>query len=80
MIKKKIPIIPDCYKELKDDAILNGRDVANMFGYKTAKSLTDAYQRGNIPKPDKSFHCSMRLYAKKNNFWTLGTIRKWGNE
>ncbi len=55
-------------------------DECEMFGYKTAESLTNAHQRGNIPKPDKSVHCNMRQNSNKTNFWTLGTIRKWGNE
>jgi len=79
-ITKKTPVIPEAYKELKDSALLNSRDIAKIFGYKEIEQITQAYQKGNIPNPDKSVHCSMRPNSKKNNFWTLGTIRKWGKE
>lgn len=79
-ITKKTPVIPEAYKELKDSALLNSRDIAKIFGYKGNRPITMAYQRGNIPKPSKSIKCGIRIKAKEHNFWTLGTIRKWGEK
>lgn len=79
-ITKKIPVIPEAYKELNDSTLLNSRDVAKMFGYKNINTLATSYQRGNIPKPDKSLNSNIRDCPNKNSYWTLGTIRKWGKE
>ncbi len=79
-ITKKTPVIPEAYKELKDSALLNSRDIAKIFGYKEIGQITQAYKKGSIPKPSKSIKCGIVINKSEYNFWTLGTIRKWGNE
>jgi len=74
---KQKPKIPEYFKDLPDDANLNSRDVAKIFGYKNSSSITLAYQRGIIPKPDASLNSKMRNYPNKNNIWKLSTIREW---
>ena len=77
---KKIPVIPDCYKDLPDNTLMNSREVSKMFMCHGTCVPNVEYERGVIPKPDKYIRCSMSSFQKKRSFWKLGTIRKWKND
>ena len=74
---KKIPVIPECYKDLPDSTLMNSRDVAEMFGCRQY-AVTQEYQEGRIPEPDLRLGCGMRDNTIRRIFWKLGTIRGWG--
>lgn len=67
--------VPDYFKDLPDDANLNSRDVAAIFGYAKTKNLTDAYQHGRIPEPD--FRLPPKLGKSPHIMWKVKTIREW---
>ncbi len=78
---KKIPVIPECYKDLHDNTLMNSRDVCKMFGYKESiNNLTRNYKNGYLPYPDITKVCRIRPHSSPKNFWKLGTIRKWEND
>ena len=75
---KKIPIIPECYKDLPDSTNLNSKEVGKIFRYKNHKNVLSYCGEGSIPKPD-----SMLMNGVMNTrkyYWKLGTIRKWKND
>lgn len=82
---KKPLKIPKYFKDLPDDANLNSRDVAEMFGYKTVNALHAAVLRGSKPKPNVHFQCgSVRTVNIKEGtvgthhvFWTVGYIKEY---
>ncbi len=43
---KKIPIIPEYYKDLPNTANLNSKEVAEIFNYPYTESLGYAYKHG----------------------------------
>lgn len=47
----KKPIIPDWFCVLRDDSLLNSRDVAAIFGYCSIEVLSRAVCLGAFPKP-----------------------------
>lgn len=47
----KRPIIPDWFCVLRDDSLLNSRDVAAIFGYSSTESFSKAISLGSFPKP-----------------------------
>jgi len=71
---KHKPKIPEYFKDLPDDAILNSSDVAKIFGY---KNTAQAYKDGKIPKPDEKKYSSTRDSFLPRNFWKVKTIREW---
>ena len=77
---KKIPVIPDCYKDLPDNTLMNSREVSLIFMCHATTVPHVEYKRGVIPKPDKYISCSMASGQKRRAFWKLGTIRKWKND
>jgi len=77
---KKIPVIPDCYKDLPDNTLMNSRDVAKMFNYKSYKGLHVSVKDGCIPSPDIKRGTDSRNGSIVLKFWKLGTIRKWKND
>lgn len=82
---KKPLKVPEYFKDLPDDANLNSRDVAEIFGFKLIKSVTQAYVDGRIPHPDKIMKCGSeyRAYERVEGhghvrlFWKVKTIREW---
>lgn len=70
------PKIPDYFKDLPENAFLNTRDVAAIFGYKT-NHITQHYKSGRIPYPDTHHHCGNRPKSQQRIFWTVKTIREW---
>lgn len=70
------PKVPEYFKDLPDNAFLNSRDVAAIFGYKTYH-ITQHYKMGRIPAPDNSYYCSNMHHSKQRIFWTVKTIRDW---
>lgn len=80
---KKIPVIPDCYKDLPDKTYLSSKEVAKMFNYANANSLTSSKNENVIPKHDCALvsKCSASGCGTKfSYYWKLGTIRKWKND
>ena len=81
---KKIPIIPECYKDLPDNTNLSSKEVAKMFGYKNQICLSAAEKRHLIPARDKELFtdcaASSTVMLKMSKYWKLGTIRKWKND
>jgi len=75
---KKIPVIPDCYKDLPDKTLMNSRDVAEMFDYKNNHNILSYCEEGKLPKPDSVIKC--RIRNSNRYHWKLGTIRKWKND
>ena len=70
------PKVPEYFKDLPDNAFLNSRDVAAIFGYKT-NHITQHYKMGRIPAPDTSQSSSHRPRSLQRIFWTVKTIRDW---
>lgn len=80
---KKIPVIPECYKDLPDRTILNSKEVAKMFGYKSRLSIHEAEESKLIPEHESEgfTDCNRSPTGlKKAKYWKLGTIRKWKND
>jgi len=78
---KKIPVIPECYKDLPDGTYVNSKEVAKMFGYKNPICLSNAEKNGIVPKRDRErvFDCSNSTSGTAmSKYWKLGTIRRWG--
>ena len=79
---KKIIKVPEYFKDLPDDANLNSRDVADIFGY-AHTSINKAIDRGKIPKHDIENKCgSIQAFSKvkhgtRHVFWKVKTIREW---
>ncbi len=72
---KKPLKVPDYFKDLPDDANLNSRDVAEIFGFKLIKSVTQAYVDGRIPHPD--YRLPVRYGKRPTIMWKVKTIREW---
>ncbi len=77
---KKIPVIPECYKDLPDNTLMNSRDVCKMFGYRSVTALFISAKNGVIPPEDIKRKSSFRSSYVDINYWKLGTIRKWKND
>jgi len=77
---KKIPVIPNCYKDLPDRTKIGCKEVAGMFGYKNYQAATHCFKAGSIPAPDETVVYTKGGCKKKTNVWHLGTIRKWKND
>jgi len=83
---KKPLKIPEYFKDLSDNANLNSRDVAEIFGYKM-KAIHEAISRGRVPMPDKHMRCGSeyKCFVRTENpdlgsvrvFWKVKTIREW---
>lgn len=74
-MSKKPLKVPEYFKDLPDDAKINSRDVALVFGYKSAKTITQAYQKKRIPEPDFKEHSKISGHALL--YWKVKTIREW---
>lgn len=62
----KRPIIPDWFCVLRDDSLLNSRDVAAIFGYCSIEVLSKAVCLGAFPKPTNKEKKPIRKTAP---FW-----------
>lgn len=74
---KKIPNIPDAFKDLPDNAKISIKEISALFGLKNTNNISYYCASGNIPDPDVSLNNVMSGYKVKRRFWKLGTIRKW---
>ena len=83
-MSKKPLKVPEYFKDLPDDANLNSRDVAAIFGLKRVSSIWHPLTYGiNVPCADIGFKCgSVNAFSKhqhgtKHVFWKVKTIREW---
>jgi len=80
---KKPLKIPEYFKDLPDNANLNSRDVAEIFGVKHMARFYEGITNGTIPKNDEAYKCgsvnafSRERHGTKHVFWKVKTIREW---
>lgn len=74
---KKIPNIPDAFKDLPDNVKISSKEILSIFGLKNTDNIVYHCGAGNIPDPDVHIDNIMSGYKVKRKFWKLGTIRKW---
>lgn len=70
-----VPVVPKWLDVLKDDSLLNSRDLAALFGYKHVNSFDGMVCAGRFPAPD----CTVRSMAPgrtAKNMWYKKTILK----
>lgn len=77
---KKIPIIPECYKDLPDSTNLNSKEVGKIFRYKNHKNVLSYCAAGSIPQPYRIIRHGVGVHNINKYYWKLGTIRKWKND
>ncbi len=76
----KKPIIPDWFCVLRDDSLLNSRDVAAIFGYSSIEGFSKAISLGSFPKPtnkEKKPRRATYPFSTRNNnrlSWTKKEI------
>lgn len=86
-MKLHTPKEPAWLKEVAQDSFLRMHDLAVIFGYKSDTYVSDAYRKGNLPKPDSFLKRHYNFAAKRNRnidhpdtqafpMWKVSTIRK----
>ena len=71
--KPYAPVEPEWMKVLAPNSFLQTKDVAAVFGYKTARVVIDAVEHGRLPKPDSQFAGPTGVIR---SYWKASTIRK----
>lgn len=83
MMTKRTPAVPAYFKDLPDNANLNSRDVAAIFGYSQLSNMLTDMRDGKIPHHELALKCgSVNAFSKKQHgirhvFWKVKTIREW---
>ena len=67
-------VIPEYFKYMPDDALLNSKEAAEVFGYKNANALHGAVHDGCFPKPDVQEYGFSTFQNRLRNKWKKSTI------
>ena len=70
---RKVPDL-SAYEGLPDRTLLNRRDVATIFKYKSDVSLFKAVKEGRVPENETEFKGFLGMTVF---YWTLGSLRRW---
>jgi hypothetical protein len=85
----KTPDVPTWLSILRDESLLNSRDVAQIFGYATADNLVAAITKGAFPSPAKnlmhkqsscdrnfftSYSAKKRTANSRRHYWTKAEV------
>ena len=76
-MSKKPLKVPDYFKDLPDDALLNAREVADIFGYKLPVCKKHQIDPGHIPMYDDKKVLHMNGHVVSRLYWKVKTIREW---
>lgn len=81
---KKVIKVPEYFKDLPDNANLNSRDVAAIFGYSQVNNMLTDMRSGRVPKHEVSMKCGSINHTApsgtrgtKHVFWKVKTVREW---
>lgn len=67
----KFLIAPKWFMELKDDDLLNSKQVMEMFLFPDSTSIRGLIDRGAVPYPDSS----ERVGKKSLHYWRVGYLK-----
>lgn len=67
---KQLKELPEWFLNMSEDAFLNAKDVALLFGYKTASSINALIYQGSFSKPDRT----VKANKGYRNLWSKKTI------
>ena len=75
---KKTIKVPEYFKDLPDDARLNAKEVAEIFGYKSPVNMKDQIKPGFVPMYDNAqSYRTVKGGIYSRYFWKVKTIREW---
>ena len=77
----KIPVIPGYIKALPDDALLNSKEVAEIYGVSTCSVNNKAYiEQGLLPAPfvkNKEMAARIKFgFSAKKNYWRVIDVKR----
>ena len=77
LMRREIPEIPSCFKDLPGETLLDMDTVSRIFRYKSRDSINNAITRGFIPKCDLYYaRGKFSNSGRPRPYWYLSTIRK----
>ena len=65
------PKEPQWLREVAQDSSVRARDIAGIFGFKTAGGVFSSVRSGAFPKPDGKANG----YSRSSALWKVSTIR-----
>lgn len=71
-----VPVPPKWLDVLKDDSLLDSRDLAALFGYKHANSFDGAVSTGHFPPPDRTVKSMTPGYVAKNMWYKKTALKE----
>ena len=82
MIEKHKLVLPDWTKSLPDKARITSKEISSFFGYKAPHHVHKLVASHRFPKcdasgPEVTFSGRSKGWKKPDNYWLLGTIRKY---